>query len=93
MVGTDRPNKLGQCPGSRKTRKLASTSTQVGGNAVNQALADTVLRDTLCAMDSPLTYPDHPRGDNLAEFFLKMIGACLKKALSVLLVWLVDALP
>lgn len=56
-------------------------------------IADTVLRDTLCTMDSPLTYPDHPRGDNLAEFFLKMIGACLKKALSVLLVWLVDALP
>jgi hypothetical protein len=44
-------------------------------------------------MNSPLTYPDHPHDDNLAEFFLKMIGALLKKALLVLLVWFVDALP
>jgi len=31
-------------------------------------------------MNSPLTYPDQPRDDNLVEFFLKLIGAFLKKS-------------
>jgi hypothetical protein len=44
-------------------------------------------------MSSPLTYPDHPRDDNLAEFFLKMTGSVLKKALLASLVWLFDILP
>jgi hypothetical protein len=44
-------------------------------------------------MSSPLTYPDHPRDDSLAEFFLKMTGAVLKKALLASLVWLFDILP
>ena len=43
-------------------------------------------------MNSPLTYPDQPRDDNLADFFLKLIGAFVKKALHVLLVWLFDVL-
>ena len=45
------------------------------------------------AMNSSLTYPDKQRDDNLVEFFLKLIGATLKKVLLVLLVWLFDALP
>ena len=45
------------------------------------------------AMNSPLTYPDQRHDDNLVEFFLKLIGATLKKVLFVLLVWLFDALP
>jgi hypothetical protein len=36
-------------------------------------------------MNSPLTYPDQLRDDNLAEFFLKLIGAFLKKVLHELL--------
>ena len=44
-------------------------------------------------MNSPLTYPDQPRDDNLVEFFLKLIGASGNKALHVLLVWFFDALP
>ena len=39
-----------------------------------------------------MTYPDQPHDDNLAEFFLKMIGAFLKKALLASLVWLFEAL-
>ncbi len=44
-------------------------------------------------MNSPLTYPDQPRDDNLVEFFLKLICAFLKKVLVALLAWLFDALP
>ena len=44
-------------------------------------------------MNSPLTYPDQRHDDNLVEFFLKLIGACLKKVLPALLVWLFDVLP
>jgi hypothetical protein len=44
-------------------------------------------------MNSPLTYPDQLHDDNLVEFFLKLIGASVKKALHVLLVWFFDALP
>jgi hypothetical protein len=45
-------------------------------------------------MNSPLTYPDQPRDDdNLVEFFLKLIGASLKKVLLALLAWLFNALP
>ena len=44
-------------------------------------------------MNSPLTYPDQRRDDNLVEFFLKLIGAILKKVLRALLVWLFDVLP
>jgi len=59
------------------------------------------MRDTLAswrelasqAMNSPLTYPDQRRDDNLVEFFLKLIGAILKKVLRALLVWLFDVLP
>jgi len=45
------------------------------------------------AMNSPLTYPDQRRDDNLMEFFLMLIGAILKKVLRALLVWLFDVLP
>jgi hypothetical protein len=44
-------------------------------------------------MNSPLTYPDQRRDDNLVEFFLKLIAAILKKVLRALLVWLFDVLP
>jgi len=44
-------------------------------------------------MNSPLTYPDQRHDDNLLEFFLRLIGACLKKVLLTLLVWLFDVLP
>jgi hypothetical protein len=44
-------------------------------------------------MNSPLTYPDQLRDNNLVEFFLKLIGAILKKVLLGLLVWVFDALP
>jgi len=44
-------------------------------------------------INSPLTYPDQPRDDNLVEFFLKLGGAFLKKILLALLVWLFDVLP
>jgi hypothetical protein len=44
-------------------------------------------------MNSPLTYADQRRDDNLAEFFLHLIGAFLKKVLLALLVWLFDVLP
>jgi hypothetical protein len=44
-------------------------------------------------MNSPLSYPDQRQDDNLVEFFLRLIGACLKKVLLVPLVWLFDALP
>jgi hypothetical protein len=44
-------------------------------------------------MNNPLTYPDQPRDDNLVEFFLKLIGAFLKKVLLALLTWLLHALP
>jgi len=47
----------------------------------------------LCVMNSPLTYPDHLRDENLAEFFLKLIGASVKTALHVSLVWFFDLLP
>jgi hypothetical protein len=48
---------------------------------------------SLQAMKSPLTYPDQRGDDNLAEFFLKLIGATFKKALLALLAWLFDVLP
>jgi hypothetical protein len=67
---------------------------------VNQNLAATLMHDTLAswrelaqAMNSPLTYPDERRDDNLVEFFLKLVGAILKKVLLAPLVWLFDALP
>ncbi len=44
-------------------------------------------------MNSPLTYPDQPRDDNLIEFFLHLIGAFVRKALLELLAYLFDALP
>jgi hypothetical protein len=44
-------------------------------------------------MNSPLTYPDQPHEDNLVEFFLKLIGAFLKKILLALLAWFLHALP
>jgi hypothetical protein len=44
-------------------------------------------------MNSPLTYPDQLRDDSLVEFFLKLIGAFLKRALLALLVLLFDVLP
>lgn len=44
-------------------------------------------------MNGPLTYPDQPRDDNLVEFFLKLIGAFLKRVLFALLAWLFDVLP
>jgi hypothetical protein len=44
-------------------------------------------------MSSPLTYPDQPRDDSLADFFLKMVGATVKQLLRVLLVWFCDVLP
>ena len=44
-------------------------------------------------MNNPLTYPDQPREDNLIEFFLDLIGACLKKVLFELLVFFVEVLP
>jgi hypothetical protein len=47
----------------------------------------------LCVMNSPLTYPDHPRDENLAEFFFRLIGASVKTALHVSLVWFFDLLP
>jgi hypothetical protein len=65
----------------------------LGDFPADQELAGSVPRDTLCVMSSPLTYPDHPRDDNLAEFFLKMTGSVLKKALLASLVWLFDILP
>jgi hypothetical protein len=43
-------------------------------------------------MNSPLTYPDQPRDDNLFEFFLGLIGAFVRKALLELLVCLFEAL-
>ena len=43
-------------------------------------------------MNSPLTYPDQ-RDDSLVEFFLKLIGATLKKVVLALLGWLFDVLP
>jgi hypothetical protein len=44
-------------------------------------------------MNSPLTYPNQPRGDNLVEFFLKLIGAFLKRVLYGLVEWLFHSLP
>ena len=44
-------------------------------------------------MNSPLTYLDQRRDDNLVVFFLTLIGEFLKKALLALLVWLFDVLP
>jgi hypothetical protein len=44
-------------------------------------------------MTSPLTYPDQPRDDNLAEFFLRLIGASVKKAIHALLVRFFGLLP
>ena len=44
-------------------------------------------------MNSPLSYPDQRRDDNLVVFFLTLIGEFLKKVLLVLLVWLFDVLP
>jgi len=44
-------------------------------------------------MNSPLTYSDKPREDNLIEFFLHLIGAFVRKALLELLAYLIDALP
>ncbi len=44
-------------------------------------------------MNSPLTYPDQPREDNLVEFFLNLIGAFLKKVALALLVGFFDVLP
>lgn len=43
-------------------------------------------------MNGPLTYPDQP-DDNLAGFFLRLIGATSKKAMFSLLVWVLDFLP
>jgi len=43
-------------------------------------------------MNSLLTYQDESHDDNLAEFFLKMIGAFLKKGLLASLAWLFEAL-
>jgi hypothetical protein len=44
-------------------------------------------------MNSPLTYPDQLRDDNLVEFFVKLTGAFLKRVLLALLAWVFDALP
>jgi hypothetical protein len=43
-------------------------------------------------INSPLTYPDQPRDDNLVESFLKLIDAFLKQVLLALVVWLFDVL-
>jgi hypothetical protein len=43
-------------------------------------------------MSGPLLYPDQP-DDNLAEFFLRLIGTTLKKSALGLLVWVRDFLP
>ena len=43
-------------------------------------------------MNSPLTYPDQPREENLIEFFLDLIGAIVRKASIGLLVYLFEAL-
>jgi hypothetical protein len=44
-------------------------------------------------MNSPLTYPDQQRDDNLVVFFLNLIGAFFKNVLLALLVLLFDVLP
>jgi hypothetical protein len=44
-------------------------------------------------MNSPLTYPDQQRDENLIEFFLRLIGAFVRKAFLELLAYLFDALP
>lgn len=44
-------------------------------------------------MNSPLTHSDQPRDDNLVEFFLRLIGAFLKKLLHGLGEWLFQGLP
>jgi hypothetical protein len=44
-------------------------------------------------MNSPLTYPDQQRDDNLVEFFLKLIGAFLKRVLHGLAERLFHCLP
>jgi hypothetical protein len=41
-------------------------------------------------MIDPLTYPDHPRDSNLAEFFLAMFAACLKQAFLAALALLLE---
>jgi hypothetical protein len=59
------------------------------------------MRDTFASMNgassqtmnSPLTYPDQRRDDNLVVFFLTLIGEFLKKVLLALLFWLFDVLP
>jgi hypothetical protein len=43
-------------------------------------------------MNSPLSYPGQIRDDNLLEFFLKLVGAFLKKLLLAPVVWLFDTL-
>jgi hypothetical protein len=44
-------------------------------------------------MNSPLSYPDQIRDDNLLQFFLKLTGAFLKKVLLAPVAWLFNALP
>ncbi len=56
-------------------------------------LPSSVVPMSGVAMNSPLTYPDQPRDDNLIEFFLHLIGALIRKALLELLAYLFDALP
>ena len=43
-------------------------------------------------MNSPLTYPDQPREENLIEFFLDLIGAVARKVSLGLLVYLFEFL-
>jgi len=56
-------------------------------------LPSSVVPMSGVTMNSPLTYPDQPRDDNLIEFFLHLIGAFVRKALLELLAYLFDALP
>jgi hypothetical protein len=44
-------------------------------------------------MNSPLTYPDESRDDNVVELLLGLIGACLKKVLLELVRCFVEVLP
>jgi hypothetical protein len=65
-----------------------------GGKSLNPNLICLIALRLMSgpSMNSPLTYPDQSRDDNLIEFFFGMIGTFVRKALLELLVCLFEAL-
>ena len=84
----------------RLLTRTSDTTLRLTRDSVNQALVATLMLDTFAIQVADRTWlmnneqrPGQPRADIRVEFFLKLIGAFLKKVMHALLWWLFHALP